>query len=137
MCGRKFLESVWSSHCPVKMPLGFFTNMLFPSLGHMQLDVSIQLPLDDKMQAEDIMGWPKCSFGFSISMYENTNELFGQPSTFLSFSRGLLLKVSVSDCYIEIRSRPQTSYLANSKVLFSSHFYVSLIGMNHTINVHI
>lgn len=22
-----------------------------------------KLPLDDKMQVEDIMGWPKCSFG--------------------------------------------------------------------------
>ena len=36
-----------------------------------------KLSLDDKMQVEDIMGWPKCSFGFSISMFENSNELSG------------------------------------------------------------
>ena len=65
------------------MPLGLFTNILFPSLGHMQLDVSIQLPLHDKMQAEDVMGWSKCSFGFSLSMYENSNELIGQPNIYV------------------------------------------------------
>ena len=110
MCGRKFLESMWSPHCPVKMPLGFFTNMLFPSLGHMQLDVSIQLPLDDKMQAEDIMGWPKCSFGFSISMYENTNELFGQPTVYVWWK----FKEPEHDSYFDYHGRIWYLCLAKS-----------------------
>ena len=62
------------------------------------------------MQAEDIMGWPKCSFEFSISMYENSNELFGQPNIYVWWK----FKEPEHDSYFDYHGRMWYLCLAKS-----------------------